>query len=167
MKFFTTSTFRTQLLKASLLAFAAVGVVFSGASSAQLSVNSSSTSQPASRPVLTDGNYLFGQSPNPDEIGAAYAVLSIKDNQTVGAFYSPHSSYDCFSGTITPNRFSVEVVESYTQTVYPYSLAVTVDDSLVAGGGAGAYTLEGFYRINTLSDKDYEMLAVCQADLAQ
>jgi len=154
MNFLKTSPFITQLFKASLLVFAATGVVFPGVSNAQLSspesVTESSTesgseaissraARATNRTVLADGNYLFGQSPNPNELGSAYAVFSVRDNQTIGAFYAPHSSFDCFSGTLSPNQLSVEVVESYTQTAYPYSVAVTVNDSLTAGGAAGAY----------------------------
>ena len=169
---------RTKILKASLLVLAAVGVAFPGVSSAQVSSEMSDelvtsalevarSKGLAAQTVLEDGTYLFGQSPQPDQDGSDYIVFSVKDNQTVGAFYQPHSSFDCFSGEISLDRLSVEIVESYTQETYPYAVAVTLDEPLVAGEGAGSYSLKGFNRIATLSAQDQEILAVCQADLAR
>lgn len=155
------ASFRTQVVKASLLAFAALGMALPITSPAQASVDTATD-----RTVLANGVYLFGQSPDPNEMGSAYAVLSVKNNQTTGAFYQPRSSFDCFSGEVAPNQLAVNVVDSYTQTTHPYAVALTLEDSLVAGQGVGAYTLEGFHRIESLSAQDYEILATCQADLA-
>jgi hypothetical protein len=162
---FKSSSFSAQLFKASLLALAAVGIAFPGVSRAQLSSFDTSAPATAPRAVLADGTYLFGQSPNPGEAGSDYAVFSIKDNQTVGAFYQLNSSFDCFSGEISPSRLSVNIVESYTQESYPYAIAVALDDNLTAGSAAGGYTLKGFHQIDTLSALDHQILAVCQADL--
>ncbi|MEM6598044.1 MAG: hypothetical protein AAF635_07735 [Cyanobacteria bacterium P01_C01_bin.69] len=183
MTFLKSISTRTQLIKASLLALAAVGFALPEVSPAQLStqqpsiqastaVNKSAVSTAAvntsvEQTILADGNYLFGQSPQPNVNGAAYTVLSVQNSQTVGAFYQPNSSFDCFYGSVQPNQLAINIVDSYEQTVYPYEVALTVDSSVVAGRGAGAYTLEGFHRIDTLSDQDLEILAVCQADFAQ
>ncbi len=179
MIFSKPSPIRTNLLiKASLLALAAISVAFPGVSGAQVSSeildkSDTDTSEAAdskglaTQTVLEDGTYLFGQSQSRDQPGSEYIVFAVRDNQTVGAFYQPNSSFDCFSGEITPNRLSVDIVESYTQTVHPYAIAVTLDESLVAGEAAGAYAIEGFNQIETLSAQDQEILAVCQADLAQ
>jgi hypothetical protein len=169
--FFLKSPIQAQLFQASLLALAAIGVAFPGVSRAQLSAATTSVtpavSQAAPQTVLADGTYLFGQSPNPNEPGSDYAVFSVKDNQTIGAFYQPNSSFDCFSGEISPNRLAVDIVESYTQTSYAYVIAVTTTDTLTAGSAAGAYTLKGFHQIETISAQDQEILAVCQADFAK
>ena len=126
------------------------------------------TSQPINLSTfLADGTYLFGQSQSPDVMGSAYAIVSVQNNQTVGAFYQPHSSFDCFSGEVLPGRLAINIVDSYEGTIYPYSIALTAADSLTAGTAAGAYTLEGFYRLDNLSDQDQEILAICQADLAE
>ncbi|MEL6815367.1 MAG: hypothetical protein AAFP03_11205, partial [Cyanobacteria bacterium J06598_3] len=106
-----------------------------GASPAQQTPSVATAGRQSSRNILEDGTYLFGQSPTPNQLGAAYAILSVENNQTVGAFYQPHSSFDCFSGEVLPNRLAVNVIDSYEQTTHPYSVAVTVEDSLVAGAG--------------------------------
>lgn len=155
-----------KLIKASLLTMAALGLALPTASYAQRNLSDETSSTP-SRPVLEDGTYLFGQSPSQDVIGSTYIVMSVQDNQTIGAFYMPRSSYDCFSGNVSPTRLAVDIVDSYTQAVYPHTVAVTLTDTLVAGEAAGAYALEGFHRIDQLSEKDAEMLAVCSTDFAQ
>ena len=148
----------SNLFKTSLLALAALGLALPATSYAQQTLSNSSA-----RDVLEDGTYLFGQSPDANVIGSTYAVFSVQDNRTVGAFYQPRSSYDCFSGEVSPTRLAVNIVDSYSQAVYPYDVALTLTDSLVAGQAAGAYTLEGFHRIDSLSEKDNEILAVCDA----
>ena len=162
MTFFKSISTQTRLIKKSLLSIAALSLAFPTVGFAQ-----TQSASPVSRPVLEDGTYLFGQSPQPNEIGSAYAVLSVQNNQTVGAFYYPRSSFACFSGQVTHNNQAVNVVDSYDQTVYPYEIALTVDSTLVAGDAAGAYALEGFHRIETLSAQDIEILGVCEADFNQ
>ena len=153
---------RNHLVKKGLLALATFGLMFPGMSVAQTPVESANAR--SSRSILEDGTYLFGQSENSSELGMTYAVLSVQDNQAVGAFYQPRSSFDCFSGQITPTELAINIVDSYSREIYPYEVAVTLDNSLVAGQAAGAYTLDGFTQIDTLSDKDREILSVCQSD---
>ena len=160
----------TNLVRKGLLLLAACGLVFPSASVAQQASSSNrslSASSNASRAVLADGTYLFGQTETPNEIGTTYAIFSVRNNRTVGAFYQPRSSFDCFSGQISPSELAVNIVDSYEQTVHPYEVAVSLDNSLVAGSAVGAYTLDGFHRIDELGDRDLEMLAICQADLAE
>ncbi len=164
MTFFKSAPTSAQFIKLSLLVVAALGLT---PNVSQAQVASDASQESATRTVLADGTYLFGQSPEPGELGTTYAVFSVQDNRTVGAFYQPSSSFDCFSGQISPDRLAVNVVDSYEQTVHPYSIALAVDNSFVAGEAAGAYGLEGFHRIDNLSDQDQEILGVCQADLAQ
>lgn len=147
-----------------LAAIAAVGLLVPGLSSSYNAADANGP-QPAERSVLADGTYLFGQSPQPDQIGSTYTVFSVKNSQIVGAFYQPRSSFDCFSGQLQADRLAVTVVDSYSQSVYPYEVALSADTTLVAGNGAGAYGLEGFHRIETLSTQDAEILSVCAADL--
>ncbi len=146
--------------KAALLAIAAIGLALPSASIAQ-------ERQTATRSGLTDGVYVFGESPVPNQAGVTYTVLSVENGQTVGAFYQPNSSFDCYSGQVTANRLAVNIVNSYEQTVYPYAIALASDGVVTAGNGAPTNTLEGFHRIDTISDIDQNVLAVCQTDIAQ
>ncbi|MEO0769862.1 MAG: hypothetical protein AAFY72_10585, partial [Cyanobacteria bacterium J06649_4] len=165
---------RSQFVQRSLLALATAGLLFPTASTAQTSSDSSvglSATVPVaiadSRGTLADGKYFFGQSPDPNVLGSAYAVLSVRNSQTVGAFYMPHSSFDCFSGQVLPDRLAVDIVDSYDQTVHPYEVALVIDQPLVAGEGAGGYVLEGFHAISEVTEQELNILAVCEADFAQ
>ena len=165
-------------IKKVLLSLSVLGLSFATVGVAQTSANPIAD-QPASQPVsqnstytedlsvLENGVYLFGQSPQRDQIGASYTIFSVSGNQTVGAFYQPNSSFDCFSGQVHPDRMALNVVDSYEQTVHPYAIALTTDSSLTAGSAAPAYTLTGFHHIEDVSDQDLNILSVCEADLNQ
>lgn len=153
------------------LALIALSLAIAGVS---ISPTSAGSAVPAQSPVLLeDGLYLFGQSPQRDQHGVTYAVLSVTNHQTVGAFYQPHSVFNCFSGQVLPSRLMLDVIDAYTQTVHPYAVSITPDTSLVADKSTeAAYTLDGFYqidkyhRIDSLTAQDAEILAICQADFA-
>ncbi len=166
-------------IKKALLSFAVLGLSFATVGASRTFANpiaSQVVSQEASETVgqksvytkdtavLEDGIYLFGQSPQRDQVGASYAIFSVFDSQTVGAFYQPNSSFDCFSGQVHPDRMALNVVNSYEQTVHPYAIALITDTSLTAGSAAPAYTLTGFHHIENVSDQDLDILSVCEAD---
>lgn len=114
---------------------------------------------------LPDGVYLYGQSSEPEQIGSAYMVFEVNQNQVVGAFYMPHSSFDCFRGQFQGDRLALNVVDSYEQSVHPYSVAVETNGSVASTGEAIAPVgLEGFNRLESLSNNDRRILATCQAD---
>ncbi len=155
------------------LSFSTVGFFTAAPTSANTTASQSAdqtlieTARGKDLAVLADGTYLFGQSPQRNQIGSAYAVFSITDNETVGAFYQLNSSFDCFSGQVYSDRMALNVVDSYQQTVHPYSIALTTDGSLSAGSAAPAYTLQGFHHIENLSDQDLDILATCEADFSR
>lgn len=163
---------REALLSLAVLGFSlsTVGVVQASANATNATSHQSTNqigAQAKELAILEDGIYLFGQSPQRDQIGSSYAIFSIANNQTVGAFYQPNSSFDCFFGHVRPDHMALSVVDSYEQSVHPYAIALTTDSSLTAGSGAPVYTLQGFHRIENVSDQDISILAICEADLAQ
>lgn len=129
-------------------------------------ISDDSSIEPSNSPALADGTYLYGQSPERDQIGSAYMVFEVEQGEVVGAFYMPHSSFDCFYGSLQTDRLALTVVDSYEQTRHPYSIALepqdtlaTTDEDIVAPMG-----LEGFHPIENLSENDRRILATCQAD---
>ena len=116
--------------------------------------------------TVPNGVYLFGESPQPDTVGMAYTVFEVRQNRTVGAFYMPHSSFDCFYGSLNGQQLAVTVVNSYDRATHAYSIGLS--DYPVASGGeiVGSLELEGFHRLEEASDRDLEILATCQ-DLYQ
>jgi len=115
---------------------------------------------------LSDGVYLYGESPQANQIGAGYMVFNIHQSQIVGALYMPYSSFDCFHGQFQHNQLAMTVVDTYEHTSYPFAVALQPDTSVASTNGAIApLGLEGFHRIATVSDNDRRILATCQADL--
>ncbi len=118
-------------------------------------------------PFFEDGTYLYGQSPEPEQIGSAYMVFEVQANQVVGAFYMPHSSFDCFYGDVERDRLALTVVDSYEQTHHDY--AVNIDHTDVAAGNPAItpVSLEGFHAIDGLSETDQRVLGICQSEYGQ
>ena len=118
-----------------------------------------------SAPPSDDGIYLFGEQPLPDQLQTAYMIFEARAGQVVGAFYSPHSSFDCFQGDIENTQLSLAITETYSQEEYTYSL--NLEDTAVAGPGGRQLGIEGFHHIDTVSDNDMRMLSTCQAHYSQ
>lgn len=125
-----------------------------------------STADAGSLRALPDGVYLFGQSPEPDQVGAAYMVFEVNDSRVVGAFYMPYSSFDCFNGQFGGNQLELTVINSYEQTAHPYAVALSENSSVATTGDAIAPVgLEGYHQLEQVSENDERILATCQADL--
>ncbi|WP_080807659.1 hypothetical protein [Halomicronema hongdechloris] len=113
-----------------------------------------------------DGVYLYGQSPTPEELGVGYMVMEAVDQQVIGAFYMPHSSFDCFQGRVDGNELALTITNSYTQETYPYAISLVSNDAIASTGeGLEPLSLEGLYRLAQPSDNDMRILATCKAAL--
>lgn len=124
-------------------------------------VRSSAVAQVQSLP---NGTYLYGESPKPEQIGRTYLVFEVQDNQVVGAFYMPRSSFDCAYGTFQADRLAFTVVNSYEQGTHPYSISLQRSSSVASNASiVQKPELEGFHALTTLSDNDQRILNVCKA----
>lgn len=114
-----------------------------------------------------NGIYLYGQSPQPEQVGAAYAVMEIVDNRAVGAFYMPQSSFDCFYGSVESDNLNLNVVSSYDQVTHEYSVAFQAGTAIATTNEAAApVQLVGYHPIDTVSNNDHRILGMCRANLA-
>lgn len=115
---------------------------------------------------MSDGIYLYGQSPNPNQLGSAYIVFQVNNNRVVGAFYMPYSSFDCFHGEVQATQLALNVIDSYERTVHPLSVALDVAPPVASMVGVGStpVSLEGFHRLNTVTENDQRILSTCQAE---
>jgi hypothetical protein len=118
------------------------------------------TSQPKS--PLSDGMYLYGQSPEPEQLGQEYVVFQVQQNKVVGAVYMPQSEFSCFSGTIDARQMNLSIRDPYDNSVYDYAIALQ-DSAPVASEGQlpRAVGLEGYHQIYKLSDNDRSILNRC------
>jgi hypothetical protein len=152
-----------------LLLGAATAVTLGTAAQAQtvdshVSPEALAVAQTAAEPV--GERYLFGQVPQPDQIGQGYVVLERTGDRVYGALYYPSSSFDCFEGQVQGTELAMTVINSYDQAdTYPYSLAM-VEDSAVASSDASGelvpFGLDGFHAIGDLSENDHRMLEMCR-----
>ena len=113
----------------------------------------------ASTPLL-DGIYLYEQQAVTAQPGSIYMVFEVPGRRTVGGFYMPSSSFDCFSGDISSTSLDLMVIDSYEQTSHPYSLPVA--PTFTAGPATTEFNIEGFTSISDLSDVDQNVLETCQ-----
>ena len=120
---------------------------------------------PVASERLANGVYLFGEKPLPDQLQTAYMIFEARAGEVVGAFYSPHSSFDCFQGNIQNTQLSLAITETYSQEEYAYAL--NLEDTAVAGPGGNQFAIEGFHQIDAISDNDLRMLSTCQAHYSQ
>ena len=117
---------------------------------------------PVANAPLADGVYLYGQQPVAAQPGSIYMVFEVIGRRTVGAFYMPSSSFDCFYGDISSTRLDLTVIDSYEQTPHPYSLAVQAQPTLAAGQAGAEFTISGFTQLSSLSGLDESILETCQ-----
>ncbi|AFZ44438.1 hypothetical protein PCC7418_2286 [Halothece sp. PCC 7418] len=113
---------------------------------------------------LPNGTYLYGQSPQPNQIGQEYIVFEVKDGQLVGALYMPHSEFSCFQGEMKGNELAMTVDHPYENTRYPYAIALEAVSPLAGRNGQTSLpvTLKGYHPLEEISPNDQRMLATCQ-----
>jgi hypothetical protein len=112
--------------------------------------------------------YLFGQAPQPDQIGQGYVVMERTGDRVYGALYFPSSSFDCFHGQVQGTEMAMTIINSYDQETYPYSIALADGPIVATGATAGEllpFQLDGFHAIDSLSDNDHRMLDMCRSAL--
>ncbi len=130
---------------------------------------------------FSDGIYLYGQSPKPEQIGREYIVFQVRQGQVIGAFYLPQSEFNCFQGKFDATRLTLKMLypDELTNTksefaFYPHSQAST-SQSLAAFSSTESYlspnersisnfhqvNLETYYQITQISNNDRRIIAAC------
>lgn len=137
-----------------------------------LSLQSQVTISPVlnNNPVAQDSvqtpaqTYLYGTSPQSQQLGHEYMVLQVNGQQVQGVFYQINSEYACFQGEINQGKLDLAVTDPYEQVAYNYQLnyapvgyVANSDDRPVAD-----YVPEGFHSISRLSDLDRQLLDNCR-----
>lgn len=136
-------------------------------SNVEAAASSNRSSDQSGQADFANGVYLYGESPEPDQVGSAYLVFEVSDtDRVVGAFYMPYSSFDCFQGEFQGNHLNLTVINAYTQTPHPYSIAVQTDTYIASNGNpiTAEVGLEGYHNIPAMSENDQHMLETCKAD---
>lgn len=141
-------------------------------------VHSTTTAQvSASATSIPDGIYLYGQTPEPEQIGTEYVVFEARQGKVIGAVYLPSSEFSCFYGTVDSQQMNLTVVNPYDQTAFAHTIAREYPSQVAAAGGqinlentydslSYPYTLglEGYEPIGQISDNDRQILSTCVND---
>ena len=115
-----------------------------------------------------NGVYLYGQSPKPGQLGQGYIVFQKQQDKVVGALYIPGSEYSCFNGTLHPSGQLAMTVRGYageaslTQVATNHTLPRLNDDEPTTY--AHSITLQEYYRLNSVSAQDRQILLSCKAN---
>jgi hypothetical protein len=111
---------------------------------------------------LRDGIYLYGSSPQPEEIGEEYLVFQVRSNKAIGAIYSPRSEFSCFSAAFDSQQMNLAIIDPYAETSYPYAIALAkVGNVASVNQISHSLTLQGYKLIPQISDNDQRILNAC------
>ncbi|MBN3958342.1 hypothetical protein [Nostoc sp. NMS8] len=118
---------------------------------------------------VKDGIYLYGQSPNPNQLGQGYIIFQKQQAKVTGALYMPQSEFNCFQGTINPsgelamtvNTSSNEANSNQSNQVATNSRLPKINDD-ESNSYAYSLALQDFYRLNSITASDRRTLQMCK-----
>ncbi len=124
-----------------------------------------------------DGIYLYGQSPEPNQIGQEYMVFEVRQAKVVGAFYLPQSEFSCFQGSLASGNLAVMIADDPSSTPYADPIAgqnsqqvATASDSSQIGSEYEQMTspysvaLQNYYQLSSISANERRILAACKSN---
>lgn len=94
---------------------------------------------------LASDLYLYGETTQPNQVGQDYVLFTSQNGKVVGAFYSPRSQFECFTGSLNNNTLNIK--------------------SVVAGDSQAIQLktkLSDFHRIRAISSNDQRILSLCK-----
>jgi hypothetical protein len=113
-----------------------------------------------------DGVYLYGQSPQPGQLGQGYVVFEKKQGRVVGALYMPDSEYSCFNGTVDERGELAMTVNPYEGESGQTQVALNKNEPKINGDEPTSYAysiaLRDFHKIGTISQIDHDVLKACK-----
>ncbi|MBD0262453.1 MAG: hypothetical protein ICV85_11785 [Tolypothrix sp. T3-bin4] len=111
-----------------------------------------------------DGVYLYGQSPQPNQLGQGYIVFQKRQNQVMGALYMPSSEFSCFQGNIESSGALAMTVSApgeggLEQVAAANTLPKLDPDEPMTY--AYSLALQDYHKLNSVSDNDHRILQMC------
>ncbi|MBD1914087.1 hypothetical protein [Leptolyngbya sp. FACHB-8] len=95
--------------------------------------------------TASDGVYLYGTSPQPNQLARDYVLFERHNDEVIGAFYVPQSEFTCFSGDIEGSQLAVEAV--VPEVSEPREVKAE---------------LNNLHKVRTISANDHRMLDMCR-----
>ena len=124
-----------------------------------------------------DGIYLYGQSPEPQQIGQEYIVIEVSKGKAVGAFYLPSSEFNCFNGTIEAGKLALLLANGPETEAYPDTIGSNTEEPQLAalgdrslGNSSNEITtpysvaLQNYHQLPQVSESDKQILAACKSN---
>ncbi|MGI8501448.1 MAG: hypothetical protein ACR2LR_09940 [Hassallia sp.] len=141
--------------------------VFSPGTTAQLPESQKATKNanfPATKFPKEDGVYLYGQSPQPNQLGQGYIVFEKRKNQVMGALYIPNSEFSCFQGNVdSSGELAMTVTAPGEGGLEEVATANTLPKLDIDQPMTYAYSvaLQDYHKLNTVSEGDRRILQMC------
>ena len=129
--------------------------------------------------TVPDGIYLYGQSPEPDQIGQEYLVFESKQGIIRGASYLPRSEFVCFDASHQDQILTVTLRESQGPIIVTHNQSAPSRQYLASASTRGSVSgpsitssdaatspsypinLNTFHRIQDVSQNDQRILTAC------
>lgn len=111
-----------------------------------------------------DGVYLYGQSPQPNQVGQGYIVFQKRQNQVMGALYMPSSEFSCFQGNIeSSGELAMTVTAPGEGGLAEVATANTLPKLDADEPMTYAYSvaLQDYHKLNSVSEGDRQILQMC------
>lgn len=132
--------------------------------------NDSAASYKGKLPTV-DGIYLYGQSPQSNQLGQEYVVFEMRRGEVTGAFYLPQSEFSCFQGSLKSDKLSVIVAADANSEADAAQLAAVgnsrIEDNYSQISSPYAVGLQNYYQLQTITDNDRRILTTCQHNYQQ
>ncbi|MCF4968769.1 hypothetical protein [Nostoc sp. CMAA1605] len=130
----------------------------------QKAAKESGINQKVNIPV-EDGIYLYGQSPQPNQIGQGYVVFQKRQGKLVGALYMPRSEFSCFQGTMNKSGELAMTVTTTPDVGIAPDVATTSRIPTFSGDEPMTYAysvaLQDYHQINAIGADDRRILQMC------
>ena len=112
--------------------------------------------------------FLYGNSPQPEQLGRGYIIFEKQGGKVVGGMYMLSSEFNCFQGTLDKSGEIAMTVKGYagdlslTQVASRNRLPQVNENQLT--NYAHSVTLKDYYRLNNISKNDRRILKTCKAN---
>jgi hypothetical protein len=115
-----------------------------------------------------DGVYLYGQSPQANQLGQGYIIFEKRQGRVKGALYMPSSEFSCFQGTLDKSGELAMTVKALpdaggiTEVATSNRLPRNIFDDDVPSTYAYSVTLQNYHQIKPVGANDRRILQMCK-----
>lgn len=115
-----------------------------------------------------DGIYLYGQSPEPEQLGQEYIIFEVQNGNVIGALYMPQSEFSCFDGKIESGKLAMIVAGYPDGGDGPTEVAAVGNPAIGFGDELITYpfsvSLENYHQLGSVNANDQRILETCKAN---